>query len=337
MRRLVLAATLLAGVVAGAFWYLEPDDGGGLVLYSAEDYGAAAARAFTERTGVPVSTVSLSTGALLARVAAEGRRPRWDVAWFDGAESAAGLAAAGLTGRLHAVIDWNRLGRRLVPADGDWLPTGTTLAGVFVVPAVSPYPAPRTWGALASWQGRIGMSNPAISGPAFPILAALLEAGGGWPAGKPFVRGLVGAGMRIYAKNANTLAALRAGEIDLALVQSSAGFAFARVHSGFRVVVPDPAVALPSVLVIPARLAPGKRAQVLRFARFVMSPLGQHLRMRMNEPDALYWPLTRNVARPRDVQGLPPPPADLKFFDASVWGRRQGDMDRWFSKLWEVR
>lgn len=334
MRRLILSGVLLAALVGAAFWYLAPDSNSGLILYSAEDYSTAAAHAFAARSGVPVTVVSLSTGALLARIAAEGNRPHWNLAWFDGAESAAGLAAAHLTGVVHADLDWNRLGRRLVPADEHWVPTGITLAGVFVVPEARYSGAPRTWRALASWHGRIGMNNPAISGPAFPILAALLEAGGGWPAGKSFVRTLVHNGMHIYAKNSNTLAALNVGNIDLALVQSSAGFAFAHAHPGFRVLVPDPAVALPSVIVVPRGLSGRRRTAVLRFVRYVMSPGGQAVRMGQGEADSLYWPLTRSVSRPRDDDLLPPVPVAVTVTDARNWGRRQAAMGRWFSALW---
>ena len=136
------------------------------------------------------------------------------------------------------------------------------------------------------------------------------------------------------AQHGNALAALNVGRIALALVQSSSGFAFARAHPRFRVIVPDPAVALPSVIVVPHGLSVRRRAVVLRFVRYVMSPGGQAVRMGQGEADSLYWPLTRSVSRPRGDDSLPPVPAAVTVADARNWGRRQAVMGRWFSALW---
>ena len=47
-----------------------------LVVYSSLDTADPASKAFTKKTGIPVNLVSLSTGELLGKVAAEGNHPQ---------------------------------------------------------------------------------------------------------------------------------------------------------------------------------------------------------------------------------------------------------------------
>ena len=75
MKKLAIVGMILAAALGLSLWLLMPRSGQGLVLYSAVDYGPGVARAFTKRTGIPVKVVELSTGALLARVSAEGLEP----------------------------------------------------------------------------------------------------------------------------------------------------------------------------------------------------------------------------------------------------------------------
>src|SRR5258707_5391080 len=56
----------------------------GLTLYSAQGYDNDAAKAFQQQTGITTKLVDDSTGNLLAKIAAEGSNPQWDVTWFDG-------------------------------------------------------------------------------------------------------------------------------------------------------------------------------------------------------------------------------------------------------------
>ncbi|MGA7801027.1 MAG: extracellular solute-binding protein, partial [Gammaproteobacteria bacterium] len=279
MLPIVLVLLVLA---AAAVWTLWPRRQHGLVLYSAVDYGAQVAKAFTRATGIPVTTVELSTGALLARVSAEGHHPAWTLAWFDGDEAAAGLDGAHLVAR-HLVpkLQWTTLGRKLIPADGSYTPTGLTLAGAFTYHPATLKDPPHSWSGLtaAALRGAVGMNNPAISGPMFPMLAGMLSQAGGWPDGKSFVMSLKDNGLHVYAKNANTLAALRAGDIKVAVTQSSAAWNVAAKDPSLRVAIPDPSFALPSVLVVAAGAPDAARVEAEKFIRFAMAPSTQRLRM----------------------------------------------------------
>ncbi len=334
MKRALIIIPLLLALVAGGLFLLWPRGPKGLVLYSAVDYGPVMAAAYTKATGIPVSVVQLSTGTLLARVSAEGRRPDWSMVWFDGDLAADALDQAGLLARHTApALPWTKLGRSLLPADGAYVPTGMTLAGVFTWRAGSGLVPPKTWNDLLAprYKNAVGMNNPAISGPMYPQLAGMLAQGGGWPAGKAYVLGLKDNGLKIYAKNANTMAALQQGHIRLAMIQSSHAYYVARTDPALKVTVPEPAFALPSVIGLSPRLSPKARAQALGFMRFVMSPAGQKLRMTEGEEDGYYWPLTRGVSA---LPGLPPLSSlHVERLSPAKWGPREEVVNAWFSKM----
>ncbi|AIA54989.1 ABC transporter substrate-binding protein [Acidithiobacillus caldus] len=331
MRKLIwILIPLLIVVAVWSFW---PRQKPGLVFYSAVSYGPMLAQAFTKESGIPVRVVEMSTGALLARVSAQGNNPQWDVAWFDGASAAAGLQRAHLvaSGIVPRDIPWTDLGKSLIPADGAWIPTGYTLAGVFLHPAKRP--APATWDDLlqARWRGRFAMNNPAISGPTYPQVAGWLYSHGGWPAGQSFLLALKANGMQVYPKNSNTIHALSQGEVDLAIVQSSAAYALAAEQPGrWAVSIPKSAVLLPRVMVFADHLSAKQRRDAADFARFMLSPKAQELAMRKGAPDGYYWPITRTAptADPgmASTQSLP-----LINLDPAFWGARESAINAWFS------
>ena len=332
MKRLIAITVVLVALVGGGIYALWPRASYGLVLYSALDYGPAVAKAFKAKTGIDVTVVDVSTGALLAKVSAELHRPAWSLVWFDGDLAAAALDQAGLLAA-HSVPDlpWSSLGRTLIPADGSYTPTGLTLAGAFTYhPATLPNP-PAHWQDLLSpaYRNAVGMNNPAISGPMYPMLAGMLTQGGGWPKGEAYVLALKANGLRVYAKNANTLAALRGNEIKLAITQSSAAWYVAAQDPTLKVAIPDPSFALPSVIAVAPGLSPEMRVAAERFIRFVMSPQIQKLRMAQGEGDGYYWPLTSDVQPRKEL----PPLVSLSVsrLDAASWGPRENRVNTWFS------
>lgn len=333
MRRLIAIAAVLAALIGGGVYVLWPRTSHGLVLYSALDYGPAVAKAFTEKTGIDVTVVDVSTGALLAKVSAEAHRPAWSLVWFDGDLAAAALDKAGLLAT-HTVptLPWTALGRSLISGDGSYTPTGLTLADAFTYhPATLPQP-PSHWQDLLApaYRGAVGMNNPAISGPMYPMLAGMLSQAGGWPAGQSYVLALKANGLHVYAKNANTLAALRASDIKLAITQSSAAWYVAAQDPSLKVALPDPAFALPSIIAVAPGLSRAQQAAAQRFIRFVMSPEIQKLRMAQGEGDGYYWPLTNNV-QPR--KSLPPlATLSVTRLPAGDWGPRESRVNSWFSK-----
>jgi iron(III) transport system substrate-binding protein len=333
--RKAIAGAFAAFIAIVAVFMLWPSPAPGLVLYSGLDYGPAIAAAFTKETGIKVTVVRLATGSLLARIAAQGQHPDWALAWFDGATAATALDDAGLLARnLPAPQNLTPTGQSLVSKDGAYIPTGFTLAGVFISDPARLQTPPASWQDLTApaFRNQVGMNDPSISGPTYPALAGMLDQAGGWPQGQDFVTALKANGLQMFDKNDATLAALQAQAISLAMVQSSAAVYFAANHPGLRVTIPTPAYMLPNVMVEAAGLPARQRAEAERFMAFIMRPDIQKLRQAQGEADGYYWPVTSDAPVP--LPGLPDL-ATLKIvtLDPVAWGRLESTINGWFAKV----
>lgn len=303
-----------------------------LTVYAAFGYDQAVAQAFTRSTGIAVDLVHLSTGPLQARVQAEGARARWDIVWFDG-----NVAMRELALQHRLACGWapdarySALGRRLEPADRCYLPVGLTYAGTMLVNTRRLHPTPHSWAdlALPALRGKVGMNNPAISGPTFPFVAAMLQHDG-LRAGEAWFEQLHRNGLKVYPTNGVTLRALQYGQIDVAIVQSSAALGFAAREAGLRIVAAPPQAALPSDIAIGAGVQGGTLQQARRFVEFVLSPAGQRA-MQQGDPDAdsNYQPLLQGVRALPAVSRLVV--RDPLLLDPLAWGPRQSGIDQWFS------
>jgi iron(III) transport system substrate-binding protein len=334
MRKLIAGAfaVIVAAIAAFLLWPM-PDRG--LVLYSGLDYGPAVAAAFTKETGIQVRVVRLATGSLLARMVAQGNHADWDLAWFDGATAAAALDADKLLARnLPLPVGLTPVGQSMCSADGAYIPTGFTLAGVFISDPVRLPMPPGIWSGLTApaYKGQVGMNDPSISGPTYPMLAGMLDNAGGWPRGQGFVRALKANGLHMFDKNDATLSALQAQAISLAIVQSSAAVFYAAHHSGLRVTIPSPAYVLPNVMVEAAGLPAKRQAEAARFMAFVMRPDIQALRQTQGEADGDYWPITTNGPPP--LPGLPDlAQARTVTLNPIMWGGLENGINAWFAKV----
>ena len=332
-RRVALALALALLGFATVWTFRPAYSGTTLVLYSAVGYTPQVVRAFMKQTGIPVTIIDMSTGALLARVSAEGHRAHWSLVWFDGNAAATALDQSGLLARgTIPTLPWTPLGRSLLPADGAYTPTGITLAGVFSVRKTR---ATETldWNTLLNpaEAGKFALSNPQLSGPAYMLLANLLQLHGGWPQGQLYLRELQQNGMRLYPTNPNTELALQTNQIDLAVTQSSAAYALARHDPAFTVVLPPKPAILPSVLAVAANLPPGQRAEAEAFIRFAMSPKVQTLRMASHSSDAMFWPVTTDSHAPAGLPTLDHLPVTI--LDPAAWGAHEAAIGAWFDRL----
>jgi iron(III) transport system substrate-binding protein len=332
-RRVVLALCL-ALLAFGTVWAFRPvSSGSALVLYSAVGYASPVVRAFMKQTGIRVTIINMSTGPLLARVSAEGRRADWSLVWFDGDAAATALDRSGLLAHhTTPALPWTKLGRALLPADGAYTPTGVTLAGVFSV-AESRAAENLDWNTLLTpaETGKFGLSNQQLSGPAHMLLANLLALHGGWPQGQGFLRALQHNGMRLYPTNPSNELALQTHQIDLAVVQSSAAYALAERDPAFAVILPPRPAILPSVIAIAANLPPRRRAAAMAFIRFTMTPKIQALRLASHTSDAMYWPVTTDVASPPDLPALDHLPVTI--LNPATWGAKEAEIGAWFDRL----
>ncbi len=308
------AATLATLAAGGAQALAAPHhaaaSGETLVFYSAQGYDQAEATAFQKATGIRVQLSDMSTGPLLTKVAAERQHPEWDVIWFDGNGAMASLDSQGALLRNWtpaSVANYNALGKSLLPSDHAYFPTGVTAAGAIAYNRkyIKPSQVPHSWLSLLNpmYHNEIGMNNPAISGPTYPLVAGLFKIMGP-SAGEGYFRLLQQNGLHIFATNGQTLQALLTGTIHVAMFQDSAELNAARQPgSPIRVVYPSEGVAmLPSDVAINAH-APDMAA-AKAFVNFVLSPAGQRVMQDVQAAgsDSLFQPVTTVikplVARP---------------------------------------
>ena len=321
-----LAATLLIGAAVPA----RAD----ITVYAALGYDQAVVDAFTRATGIPVRLVHLSTGPLLARVQAEGARPQWDVLWFDGELAMRAFADRRmLRCDAGAGVTYTGAGRALMPADHCYAPVTATYAATMLVDASQLPPAawPRSWDDLAAprLRGRVGMNNPAISGPTFPFVAGMLQQRGD-AGGEAYFTALKHNGLRVYPTNSVTLRALQYHQIAVAVVQSSAALGFARSRPNLRIVAPAPCTSLASDIAIGAQVQGKARDEARKFEAFVLSPAGQHALLAGDaDADSNAQPLIAGVVPPASLAALHP--ATVQHLDPARWGVRESSVDAWFT------
>ena len=306
-----------------------------LVVYSAQGYDSAMVKAFTKATGIPTKLDDNSTGPLLTQIEASKNNPNWGILWVDGDTAFAELDKQGLLQKgFEPTVDWTTLGKSVVPTDGSYTPTGITLMAALAYNKSTVPDPPSTWKQLLSskWAGKIGMNDPSQSGPTFPFIAGIMNYLGGVSQGKSFFQTLKSNGLVVNATNGPTLQALASGQIDIALVQSSAAIGDrlgppANNNIGIKYL--SPMTLLPSAIGIDAKAPAAERLEAEKFIEFVLSKQGQHV-MQTGDPtgDSLYYPV---------IDGIKPLPAlpslssvKTQRLDPYTWGPRETSVNTWF-------
>jgi iron(III) transport system substrate-binding protein len=303
-----------------------------LVVYSAQGYDSAMTKAFTKATGIPVQLDDNSTGPLLTQIEASKNNPKWGLLWADGATAFAGLDTQGLLVKgFEPSVSWNSLGTASVPTDKSYVPTGVTLVSAVAYNKQKVKTPPTSWQALLSpqWKGQVGMDDPSQSGPTFPFIAGMMNYLGGVSQGESYFTKLKANGLVIHPVNGPTLQALTSGQINLALVQSSAAIGAALGAKNIGIAYLNPVTLLPSAIGIDAKASPQVQQEAEKFAEFVLSPAGQKV-MQSGDPtgDSLYYPVLTGVS---PLPALPSLAATkTQSINPYTWGPQEGTVNTWF-------
>jgi iron(III) transport system substrate-binding protein len=289
--------------------------------------------AFTKATGIPVKLDDNSTGPLLTQIEASKNNPNWGLLWVDGATAFAGLDQQGLLMKnvVPSDVSYNALGTASIPADKSYAPAGVTMmAAVVYNKAKVPNP-PKTWQDLLSpqWKGQIGMNDPSQSGPTFPFIAGMMNYLGGVSQGESFFTSLKANGLIIHPTNGPTLQALTSGQINIALVQSSAGVGAVLQDKNLGITYLKGTTLLPSAIGIDAKASPQVQAEAEKFISYVLSPAGQKV-MQTGDPtgDSLYYPVLTSVS---PLPSLPSLAATkTQSINPYTWGPQEGTINTWF-------
>lgn len=165
----------------------KPYEGTTLNVMLAYGGAEAAFDAFTEKTGIKVEYVEISTGKALAQLQAENGNTTADI-WFGGGVDSY-ISATDL-GYLEQYVspEAEAINPAYSDADGYWTGLALVPAGFLVnndVLAEKNLEAPKTWEDLVDpkYKGEIIMASPAISGTQYAILNGTIQAYGeekGW-------------------------------------------------------------------------------------------------------------------------------------------------------------
>jgi iron(III) transport system substrate-binding protein len=303
-----------------------------LVVYSAQGYDKVVTQAFSKATGIPVKLDDNSTGPLLTQIEASKNNPNWGLLWVDGATAFAGLDQQGLlTKGYEPNVQWNSLGTQSLPADKSYTPTGMTLMAAVAYNKNKVKNPPTTWQQLldSQWKGQVGMNDPSQSGPTFPFIAGMMNYLGGVNAGETYFSKLKTNGLIIHPTNGPTLQALTSGQINLALVQSSAATGAAIGDKNIGIAYLHPVTLLPGAIGIDAKAPPAVQAEAKQFIEYVLSPAGQKV-MQGGDPtgDSLFYPVIQGVS---PLSALPALPGGVtQTIDPYTWGPQEGTINTWF-------
>jgi iron(III) transport system substrate-binding protein len=303
-----------------------------LVVYSAQGYDQAETTAFSKATGIPVKLDDNSTGPLLTQIEASKNNPNWGLLWVDGATAFAGLDQQGLLQKgFEPSVDWNTLGKESLPADKSYTPTGVTLVAAVAYNKSKVAHPPTSFQELLSpaWKGQVGMNDPSQSGPTFPLIAGLMNKLGGVSQGEQYFTRLKANGLIIHPTNGPTLQALTSGQINVALVQSSAAIGAVLGDKKLAVEYLDPATLLPSAIGIDAKAPAAERKEAEQFINFVLSPKGQKV-MQTGDPtgDSLYYPVLQGVSPLAALPSLSS--VATQTINPYTWGPREAAINTWF-------
>ncbi len=303
-----------------------------LIVYSAQGYDQAVVHAFQASTGIPTKLDTNSTGPLLAQIQASKNNPHWGLLWVDGQTAFAELDDEHmLVKHFEPRVKWNALGKKVIPKDESFVPTGITLMAPIAYTSKVVKNPPKSWSTLLSsrWKGDVGMNTPSQSGPTYPFIAGMMNYLGSVTKGKQFFEKLKANGLVVHTTNGPTVSSLASGQIKIALVQSTAAIGAEHTDPTLKVKYLSPTTMLPSNIGIDAKATKIEIAEAKRFASFVLSKLGQAV-MKTGTPtgDSLYYPVVQGI-RPRP--GLPSlSSVKIQHTNPYVWGPREASINSWF-------
>ena len=191
----------------------QPEQTEPLLVYL-NDFDAVIGDMFKEATGYDVEVVVGNGAETMSRIEAEKSNPQWDVVWIDSMYDIYNLSQDG-----SLLTDWEpenaanltEFSAGLVPDNKCFYPTGTHAAGVLVYrnDVYDETTAPKTIDDLTDprFEGQVGMADPGVAAPAYPLAAQIMDSKG-MEGGQEYFTTLFEQGLKVYPKNPQVVQAL---------------------------------------------------------------------------------------------------------------------------------
>ena len=303
-----------------------------LVVYL-NDFDAVIPDMFKEATGYDVEVVSGNGAETMSRIAAEKGNPQWDVVWIDSMYDVYNLSKEGelMTDfEIENAENLTDFSKTLVPENKCFYPTGTHAAGVLVYrnDVYSADEAPKTFEELtdAKYAGQVGMADPGVAAPAYPLAAYFMD-NMGMEGGHEYFTAMFEQGLKVFPKNPQVVQALASGEISVAMLQESN--AYDMVENGEPVSIVWPESGAPGATRVAAISASTDQPEVAKaFVNFLLEQETQQKLVELGD-EGYFEPSVEGVTlkTERDAN------AKLAVADIEFGAENEGDIKAWFADM----
>lgn len=310
----------------------QPEQTEPLLVYL-NDFDAVIGDLFKEATGYDVEVVVGNGAETMSRIEAEKSNPQWDVVWIDSMYDVYNLSQDG-----SLLTDWEPenaanltdFAKSLVPDNKCFYPTGAHAAGVLVyrTDVYDETTAPKTIDDLADprFEGQVGMADPGVAAPAYPLAAEIMYSKG-LEEGEAYFSTLFDQGLKVYPKNPQVVQALASGEISVALLQESNAYEMVSSGEPIAIVWPeDGAPASPRVAAISASTDQEEIAKM--FVNFLLDPDTQQALVNTGD-EGFFEPSVEGV----DTKEERDSNATLAVADTAWGAENEADIKAWFADM----
>ncbi|MCQ4923088.1 extracellular solute-binding protein [Tissierella carlieri] len=282
--------------------------------------------AFTEKTGIKIEWLSMSTGSALAKLQAENGKTTADIWFGGGVDSYLNARDAGYL-EAYKSPEVSAINPQYCDKDGYFSGLALVPAGFIVnndLLKEKGLEAPKTWEDLADpkYKDEVMMANPAISGTNYAIVSGLIQAWGEEKAWDYFKR--LDENIEFYAKGGGEpLEKVAAGEFAIGVVAITGGTFAAGDTNPTSVVYPEDLIPW-----TPAPIGIFKATENLEAAKvFIDWYLSQEGQTILREADARIM-ARDDVDAPELMSGLDK--SKLIDFDLELMGKdRDTILERW--------
>ena len=303
-----------------------------LVVYL-NDFDAVIGDMFKEATGYDVEVVTGNGAETMSRIAAEKGNPQWDVVWIDSMYDVYSLSEDG-----QLVTDWEpenaanltEFSASLVPENQCFYPTGTHAAGVLVYrnDVYTEETAPKSFADLTDerFAGQVGMADPGVAAPAYPLAAYFMDELG-MDGGKEYFNTLFEQGMKVYPKNPQVVNALASGEISVAMLQESN--AYEMVASGEPITIVWPEDGAPGSTRVAAISASTDQMEIAKmFVNFLLDAKTQQQLVNTGD-EGFFEPSVTGVTAKEERDAN----AKLVVADTVFGAENEAEIKAWFADM----
>ena len=302
-----------------------------LVVYL-NDFDAVIPDLFKEATGYDVEVVVGNGAETMSRIEAEKGNPQWDVVWIDSMYDVYNLSKEDCL-----VTDWepeNAAGltdfsKALVPDNKCMYPTDIHAAGVIAYRNdIYGDDAPKTYAELADekYKDQVGMADPGVAAPAYPLAAYFMD-DLGLEGGKEYFTKMFELGLKVYPKNPQVVAALASGEISIAILQETN--AYDMVSSGEPISIIWPETGAPGSTRVAAISASTEQPEIAKaFVNFLLDPDTQQ-RLVDTGDEGYFEPSVNGVT----LKAERDPNAKLAVADEEFGAENEADIKAWFADM----